>query len=75
MPHSHTEFSAEGLEVFFQSRRAGWEAQLAFRLVQFIEATTESLDCAIYDLRHPEVLSALARVARSGRSPQISSAR
>jgi phosphatidylserine/phosphatidylglycerophosphate/cardiolipin synthase-like enzyme len=71
MAHSQTEFSAAGLEVFFQSRRAGWEAQLAFHLVQFIEATTESLDCAIYDLRHPEVLSALARVAQSGRRLRI----
>jgi phosphatidylserine/phosphatidylglycerophosphate/cardiolipin synthase-like enzyme len=66
-----TAFSADGLEVFFQSRRAGLEAQLAFRLVQFIEATTESLDCAIYDLRHPEVLAALARVAASGKRLRI----
>jgi phosphatidylserine/phosphatidylglycerophosphate/cardiolipin synthase-like enzyme len=66
-----TTFSADGLEVFFQSRRAGWEAQLASRLVQFIEATTESLDCAIYDLRHPEVLSALARLAASGKRLRI----
>ena len=66
-----TTFSADGLEVFFQSRRAGWEAQLAFHLVHFIEATTESLDCAIYDLRHPEVLSALARLAASGKRLRI----
>jgi phosphatidylserine/phosphatidylglycerophosphate/cardiolipin synthase-like enzyme len=67
----NTAYSANGLEVFFQSHRAGWEAQLASHLVQFIEATTESLDCAIYDLRHPEVLAALARLAASGKRVRI----
>jgi phosphatidylserine/phosphatidylglycerophosphate/cardiolipin synthase-like enzyme len=54
--------SLPGLEAYFQSARAGLDAQLTARLVEFIEATEESLDCAIYDLRHPAVLAALAQL-------------
>jgi phosphatidylserine/phosphatidylglycerophosphate/cardiolipin synthase-like enzyme len=64
-------FSADGLEIYFQSRRAGWDADLTGHLVKFIEATTESLECAIYDLRQPEVLAALARVASRGKRLRI----
>jgi phosphatidylserine/phosphatidylglycerophosphate/cardiolipin synthase-like enzyme len=55
--------SLDGISAYFQSARAGLDAQLTTRLVEFIEATQESLDCAIYDLRHPAVLDALARLA------------
>ena len=71
MAENGTSFTTDGLNVYFQSHRAGWEAQLAFRLVEFIDATRESLDCAIYDLRHPEILAALARVAASGKRLRI----
>jgi phosphatidylserine/phosphatidylglycerophosphate/cardiolipin synthase-like enzyme len=71
MPGDGTTYSAPGLQAFFQSRRAGLEAQLTERLVAFIEGTKESLDCAIYDLRHPGVLEALARVAESGKRVRI----
>ena len=64
-------YSAPDLEIYFQSHRAGLEAQLAFRLTQFIEATRESLDCAIYDLRHPDVIAALQRVHTSGKRLRI----
>jgi phosphatidylserine/phosphatidylglycerophosphate/cardiolipin synthase-like enzyme len=58
----------EGVTAYFQSRRAGLDAQLVGRLVAFLDAASESLDCAIYDLRHPLVLAALQRaVARKVR--------
>lgn len=71
MVQDGTAFTTTGLETYFQSKRAGQDAQLTFRLVEFIEATRESLDCAIYDLRHPEVLAALVRVASSGKRLRI----
>lgn len=58
-----TEYSSPDLHAYFHSKRAGLDAQLVARVVAFIGATQATLDCAIYDLRHPEVLSALARVA------------
>lgn len=58
-----TTFASGNLRVYFQSRRAGLDAQLVSHLVEFIGATETSLDCAIYDLRHPAVLAALARLA------------
>jgi phosphatidylserine/phosphatidylglycerophosphate/cardiolipin synthase-like enzyme len=71
MPDERATFATRGLEVYFQSRRAGWDAGLVAHLVQFIEATGTSLDCAIYDLRHPEVLAALGRVAARGKRLRI----
>ena len=65
-PSHSSSFSASGLNVYFQSKRAGLEAQLAERLAEFIHATRESLDCAIYDLRHPTVLQALVQAAQRG---------
>lgn len=61
-----TTFSSPDIQAYFQSKRAGLEAQLAARVVAFIDATESSLDCAIYDLRHPDVLAALARLAHRG---------
>lgn len=71
MAHDGAVFTAPELEIFFQSRRAGWDANLARHLVEFIEGTRESLDCAIYDLRHPDVLAALQRVASAGKRLRI----
>jgi len=51
----------------FHSQRAGLDPSLVEQLVSFILATEHSLDGAIYDLRHPQVLQALASVARSKR--------
>jgi phosphatidylserine/phosphatidylglycerophosphate/cardiolipin synthase-like enzyme len=56
----------EGVTAYFQSQRAGLDAQLASRLVAFLDETRESLDCAIYDLRHPQVLAALKRAVARG---------
>ena len=66
-----TTFSQDGLDIYFQSQRAGLDAQLVSRLVNFIKATETSLDCAIYDLRHPDVLAALAGVAQAGKQLRI----
>jgi phosphatidylserine/phosphatidylglycerophosphate/cardiolipin synthase-like enzyme len=60
---STTTYTSSDIQAYFQSKRAGLEAQLAARIVAFITATEHSLDCAIYDLRHPDILAALARLA------------
>lgn len=53
------------------NRRAGFTANLSSRLVAFIDATRETLDCAIYDLRHPEVLAALKRLIECGKTLRL----
>jgi len=63
-----TTFVLEGVTAYFQSQRVGLDAQLGSHLVAFLDEARESLDCAIYDLRHPQVLAALQRaVARNVR--------
>jgi len=52
----------DGLHSYFHSQRAGLDGHLAARLVAFLDGTKDSLDCAIYDLRHPDILAALARL-------------
>jgi phosphatidylserine/phosphatidylglycerophosphate/cardiolipin synthase-like enzyme len=52
-----------GVQLLFHSQRAGINAGLVEELVTFILGTRHSLDCAIYDLRHPQILQALAKVA------------
>ncbi len=54
-----------GVQLLFHSQRAGINAGLVEELVAFILGTRHSLDCAIYDLRHPQILQALAKVAES----------
>jgi phosphatidylserine/phosphatidylglycerophosphate/cardiolipin synthase-like enzyme len=71
MSNTSTTFSADGLTVYFQSRRAHLEADLATHLSDFIAGTRHTLDCAIYDLRDPKVLQALSTLARSGRRLRI----
>lgn len=51
----------DGVNGYFQSQRAGLDAQLTERLTAFIDEAKVSLDCAIYDLRHPQILAALTR--------------
>ena len=65
MPDQGTAYSFDGVDVFFQSHRAGLEAGLADKLAQFIRDTQQTLDCAIYDLRDERILQALADVANS----------
>lgn len=48
----------------FQSSRAGLDAGLTRHLVDFIAGTEATLDVAIYDLRHPHILSALADLTK-----------
>ena len=63
MSNDLTTFTANNLTVYFQSQRAGIEADLTAKLVAFINGTQQKLDCAIYDLRDPEVIAALQNVA------------
>jgi phosphatidylserine/phosphatidylglycerophosphate/cardiolipin synthase-like enzyme len=63
--------AAPWLRLFFRSERAGVNSDLTGRLVEFITETQRSLDCAIYDLRHPRVIEALQAVARSGKQLRI----
>ena len=60
-----------GVRAYFQSRRTGLDGDVIERLVAFIGDTQESLDCAIYDLRHPRVLETLAQVAARGKRLRI----
>ncbi len=60
-----------GVQAYFQSRRTGLDGEMVERLVAFIGDTRESLDCAIYDLRHPRVLEALTVVAARGKRLRI----
>ncbi|HEX9414943.1 MAG TPA: phospholipase D-like domain-containing protein [Ktedonobacterales bacterium] len=71
MADAGTAFAANGLTIYFQSRRAQLEAGLTAHLAQFIQDTQHSLDCAIYDLREPRVLAALSAVAKSGKRLRI----
>lgn len=63
--------TAPWLRLFFRSERAGVNSDLTGRLIEFISETQRSLDCAIYDLRHPHVIQALQELARSGRRLRI----
>src|SRR6266516_2298146 len=64
-------FHARGLDVFFNSKRADVGGDLVQRLVDYIGATEKTLDCAIYDLRAPEIVAALKQVARSRKKLRI----
>jgi phosphatidylserine/phosphatidylglycerophosphate/cardiolipin synthase-like enzyme len=71
MPENAATFETRGLVVHFQSERAGVNADLTDQLAKFISATEGSLDCAIYDLRHPTIAAALARVKQDGKTVRI----
>jgi len=68
---SGAKVSVDGISFFFQSQRAGWNAELTKNLVQFINETKSSLDCAIYDLRDPTVLDALKNQKQHGKKLRI----
>jgi phosphatidylserine/phosphatidylglycerophosphate/cardiolipin synthase-like enzyme len=57
-------YASRNLDIFFNSQRAGIDAGLTQRLVDFIAATQSTLDVAIYDLTEPVVLAALVTLAR-----------
>lgn len=63
--------TAPWLRLYFRSERAGVVSDLTGRLIEFIAETQRSLDCAIYDLRHPRVIAALQEVAHSGKRLRI----
>ena len=54
-----------GVQLLFHSQRVGLDPSLVEQLVSFILTTEHSLDGAVYDLRHPQVLQALVTVAQS----------
>jgi hypothetical protein len=56
-------FSEPGLDVYFQSARAHIDGKATTNLVQLIRSAKKTLDCAIYDLKDPEVVDALQSVA------------
>jgi phosphatidylserine/phosphatidylglycerophosphate/cardiolipin synthase-like enzyme len=56
-------FVSADIHAYFQSKRAEVDAQLVAHIVEFIAATEATLDCAIYDLRHPAILAALTQLA------------
>jgi PLD-like domain len=61
-----TTLALEGIRAYFQSQRAALDAHLVARLVAFLDDAHDSIDCAIYDLRHPRILDALARAVARG---------
>ena len=61
-----TTVAVEGVRGYFQSRRAGLDAHLTNRLVAFLDDAHDTIDCAIYDLRHPRILESLANAVARG---------
>ena len=59
MPQGIESFSAPGLHVFFQSSRAHVNVNPYHHLSAFIKSARKTLDCAIYDLKHPDVVEDL----------------
>ncbi len=64
-------WSASGIDVYFNSKRAGVAGDLVGHLTDFIGQTKRTLDCAIYDLRAPEIVAALKAVHNSGKALRI----
>ncbi len=64
MPASIATFGAPGVNVYFFSNRASVNGQPSQHLAQFITGATKSLDCAIYDLKHPDIVKALQTAAK-----------
>ncbi len=56
-------FQAADLSVWFHSHRASVDGHVVTHLTEFIAGAQHSLDLAIYDLKHPDVLAALKNVA------------
>jgi phosphatidylserine/phosphatidylglycerophosphate/cardiolipin synthase-like enzyme len=71
MPNPGATFSTNHLKFFFLSQRANLNPDLADQLVAFLGATNTSLDCAIYDLREPAVLTALRDLDAAGKKLRI----
>jgi phosphatidylserine/phosphatidylglycerophosphate/cardiolipin synthase-like enzyme len=61
-----TTLALEGIRGYFHSRRAGLDAHLVTRLATFLDDAHDTIDCAIYDLRHPRILEALAGAVARG---------
>jgi phosphatidylserine/phosphatidylglycerophosphate/cardiolipin synthase-like enzyme len=59
-------WSGDGLAIYFSSKRCQVEGRLTERLVEFIGGAKRTLDVAIYDLRAPEVLTALRAALEAG---------
>jgi phosphatidylserine/phosphatidylglycerophosphate/cardiolipin synthase-like enzyme len=59
-------FFENGVSFLFQSRRAGWNANIRSELIKFISEAKHSLHCSIYDLRDPDVIDALKKLRQNG---------
>jgi phosphatidylserine/phosphatidylglycerophosphate/cardiolipin synthase-like enzyme len=64
-------FAARAIHIYFNSKRANIAGDLTGQLRSFIATTKSSLDCAIYDLRAPEILTALRDVADAGKTLRL----
>lgn len=64
---SVTPFTVQGLNIYFQSKRANVDNGAADHLVKFIQGARQTLDVAIYDLREPSVLAALKAASNAVR--------
>jgi len=71
MTNANTSFSTGNVTVYFQSRRAGLNAELTKHLAEFIRETEQTLDCAIYDLRDPAILDAFVQLVNDGKQVRI----
>ncbi len=56
-------FSAAGLKIYFQSKRANVDGKAASQLVQFIKGAKNALHVAIYDLKDKDILRALKEMS------------
>ena len=71
MTNANTSFSTGNVTVYFQSHRAGLNAELTGHLAEFIGGTEQALDCAIYDLRDPAILDAFVQLVNDGKQVRI----
>jgi phosphatidylserine/phosphatidylglycerophosphate/cardiolipin synthase-like enzyme len=63
MPASSFAYSTSSLHVYFLSQRAHIDDQVVDHLVRFIGGAKKSLDCAIYDFKHPLILGAMKQAS------------
>src|SRR5712692_10863117 len=63
MPAASFAYSTSSLHVYFLSQRAHIDDQVVDHLVRFIGGAKKSLDCAIYDFKHPLILGAMKQAS------------
>src|SRR5260221_7404062 len=63
MPAGSFAYSTSALQVYFLSQRAQIDDQVVDHLVRFIGGARHTLDCAIYDFKHPLILGAMKQAS------------